>query len=252
MIYWKRKKEIIAGTTLRNSKKLQYNNMALHCGGDLRAVIENRKVLAKKLDIPMSHWILANQTHSDHIQKVSVADAGKGACSQADAISDCDALYTRDANVLIGVFHADCVAILLYDPMENLICAIHSGWLGTSKQITAKALDILIHKEHCRPENIQAYIAPAIAFQSLEVGMEVVEKIKALPFDTTTYIKYKENGKALIDNKGLNYQMLRNAGIVDENIMDDKNDTFAENESFFSYRRDKNCGRHLSFIVRKG
>lgn len=251
MILWKQKKEILAGTTLRNPNKLEYNNMALHCGGNLNNVINNREALAKKLDIALDNWILADQTHSDHIRKVGRTEVGKGAFTQADAIKDCDALYTRDANILLGVFHADCVAILLYDPIENIICAIHSGWLGTTKQICAKTLDVLINKEHCRPENLQAYIGPAIAFQSLEVGMEVVEKVIALPFDTSNYIQYKENGKALIDNRGLNYQMLRNAGILDKHIMDDKNDTFVHNDSFFSYRRDKTCGRHLSFIVRK-
>ena len=81
--------------------------------------------------------------------------------------------------------------------------------------------------------------------------MEVVDQIKKLPFDCSAYITYKENNKAFVDNQGLNYQMLINAGILKEHITIDKNDTFAENESFFSYRRDKACGRHLSFIVRK-
>lgn len=252
MILWKEKRELLAGTTLRNPNKLENNNIALHCGGNLESILKNREALANKLEVPLKHWVLANQTHSNHVQRVTAADKGKGAFTQADAIPDCDALYTREANLLLGVFHADCVPILLYDPMEKIICAIHSGWLGTTKQITTKTLETLVQEEGVNPIHLQAYIGPAIAFQSLEVGMEVVEKVKVLPFDTSPYIQLLENGKALIDNRGLNYQMLRNAGVLDENIMDDKNDTFVENPSFFSYRRDKTCGRHFSFIVRKG
>ena len=75
--------------------------------------------------------------------------------------------------------------------------------------------------------------------------------ITNVAFNTSPYITYKDSNKAYVDNKGLNYQMLINAGIQKAHITIDKNDTFAENESFFSYRRDKACGRHLSFIVRK-
>ena len=199
----------------------------------------------------MSQFVLANQTHSNHIVKITKEDAGKGAFDTSDAIADCDALYTRENNLLIGVFTADCVPILLYDPIEKLIGAIHSGWMGTTKQITAKAIERLIQEEGCKPQNIHAFIGASIAYHSFEVGMEVVDQIKKLPFDCSAYITYKENNKAFVDNQGLNYQMLINAGILKEHITIDKNDTFAENESFFSYRRDKACGRHLSFIVRK-
>ncbi len=251
MIYWKRNHEYLAGTTLRNPDKDECNNLALHCAKDKNAVLSNRKRLAEKLLVPMSQFVFANQTHSNHIVKITKEDAGKGAFDTSDAIADCDALYTRENNLLIGVFTADCVPILLYDPIEKMIGAIHSGWMGTTKQITAKAIERLIQEEGCKPQNIHAFIGASIAYHSFEVGMEVVDQIKKLPFDCSAYITYKEDNKAFVDNQGLNYQMLINAGILKEHITIDKNDTFAENESFFSYRRDKACGRHLSFIVRK-
>lgn len=252
MIIWKNHSSLIAGTTLRDQNQPEYNNMALHCGGDVNAIIENRRQLAEQFNLSLSRFVFANQTHSDHIRKISGADGGRGALDTQSAIDDCDALYTRETNLLLGVFTADCVPILLYDPMEKLICAIHSGWMGTVKQITAKTLHTLIHEEGCDPKHLQAYIGPAIAAQSFEVGMEVVEKLQALPFDPSPFIRFKSQEKALVDNKGLNREMLLQAGILKENITVDKNDTFAKNDSFFSYRRDHQCGRHLSFIVQKG
>lgn len=251
MILWRQEKHLIAGTTLRNPLKKENNTMALHCGGNTFDIIENREHLSKKLDVPMKQWVFAHQTHSDHIQKVDLRDGGKGIYEQNTAIQDCDALYTREPNVLIGVFHADCVAVLLEDPVQGIICAIHSGWMGTIKEITTKAMQTLIKKEGCLAKDIHAYIAPAIAFSSFEVGNEVVEKVQQLPFDTTPYIKTISETKALVDNKGLNREMLLQAGVLPHHITMDKNDTFLDNPSFFSYRRDKSCGRHLSFIVRK-
>lgn len=252
MIIWKKQTSLIAGTTLRDQSRPENNNMALHCTENPTAIIENRQQLAKQIGVPLNRFVFANQTHSDHIVNVTEADASKGAVNCEDAIADCDALYTRAANLLIGVFTADCVPILLYDPMEKLICAIHSGWMGTVKQITAKTLDILVHQEGCDPKQLHAYIGPAIATHSFEVGMEVVEKLQALPFDPAGFIRFKSQEKALVDNKGLNREMLLRAGVPKENITMDKNDTFAANDAFFSYRRDHQCGRHLSFIVQKG
>lgn len=249
MIYWKQHKNIVAATTMRNPHKKENNNMALHCGGNHKDIIENRSALAQKLDLSLAQFVFANQTHSDHIHKVTKADAGRGALSTQDAIADCDALYTREKNLLIGVFTADCVAILLHDPMEGIIAAIHSGWVGTTKQITTKTLNMLVEQERCDPKNIEAFISVAIAFHSFEVGMEVIEQMRQLPFDTTPYIAIKNSEKGLVDNQGLNVQMLLNAGVLPEHITVDKNDTFSLNESFFSYRRDHACGRHLSFIV---
>lgn len=251
MILYKHTKHIIAGTTLRDENRKENNNMALHCGGDLAAVIENRTAFAGSLDIDVSQCVFAQQTHSANIHKVTKEDIGKGVFTYESGIPDCDALYTSESNILIGVFHADCVPIILYDDITNIICAIHSGWVGTMKQITSKTLEILCQKEGCHIEHMQAFIGPAIGFDSFEVGMEVVEQVKALPFPTEQYIRYKDSGKALVDNQGLNYQMLRNAGLRDDQIFDDKNDTFNNNTSLFSYRRDKSCGRHLSYIVRK-
>lgn len=249
IIYWKQQRTIVAGTTLRDPNQPECNNMALHTNGDLEQVIENRKNLCNNFGIPLHQFTCACQTHSDHICKIDPTLIGKGAMVYEEGIQDCDALYTHEKNVMLGVFHADCVPILLYDPYTELIAAIHSGWQGTIKEITKKTLALLIEKEHVNPAHIQAYIGPAIAYRSFEVGHDVIEKVQAMSFPTTSFIQFQSNDKALVDNKGLNRQMLLDAGVPLEQIHIDKNDTFMKNEAFFSYRRDHQCGRHLSFIM---
>lgn len=250
LIEWKPSVDIIAGTTLRDESRAENNDMALHTKHDVHAVIENRKALSKQLGISLSQWVFAQQTHSDHICKISKEDAGRGALTYLEGIPDCDALYTRESGIAIGVFHADCVPVLLYDPITQIICAIHSGWLGTTKEITAKCIQHLIQEEGVNPSDIQAYIGPAIALHSFEVGMDVIEKIKAMSFDTSPFIIARDHAFAYVDNKGLNAQMLMNAGVLKEHIRINPNDTFMKNDALFSYRRDHDCGRHLSFILR--
>lgn len=251
VITWKKPSRLMAGTTLRDINLPENGNLALHTGGNLEQVLNNRRAFSDYLGISLQDWVCAKQTHSDHIKAVTAAERGRGAVSYEDGIEDCDALYTREKGLLLTIMTADCVPILLYEPIQEIICAIHAGWQGTVKEITAKALQHLIEVEHCDPRRIHAYIGPAIAASSFEVGIEVVQQVKAMSFPTDAFIKYAANEKAFIDNKGLNKQMLLNAGLKEHHISVDKNDTFAPNERFFSYRRDHSCGRHMSYIMMK-
>ena len=251
IIQWKPAQAIVAGTTLRDISRPQDNDMALHTGHDVPLILENRRALSEALGITCDQWVFAQQTHSSHMQKVVKADMGKGAFQQVEAIADCDALYTKEAGIAIGVFHADCVPVLLYDPSTNIICAIHSGWQGSVKEITRHCLQQLMEHEGVDPSQVKAYIGPAIALHSFEVHDDVIQKLQAMSFDTTPYIVARSNGTYYVDNKGLNVRMLMDLGVAREHIMVNPNDTFMKNEAFFSYRRDHDCGRHLSFIYRK-
>lgn len=248
---WYSVEEIYAGTTLRDKDYKEENNLALHTCQDEKAVIENRKLLMKELNHNLDLCVFADQTHSCNIHKVIKEDIGAGAYSVKDAIADCDALYTKEKNVLLGVFTADCVPILIYDKGQGIIAAIHAGWKGTVQEITKKMLDILIYEEDCDPNELYAYIGPAIDFFSFEVGEDVIKQVKAMSFDTTPFIIPKENGKYLLDNKRLNMQMLLDAKIPDTHIFMHNADTYEEEENFFSYRKNKDSGRNLTFILRK-
>lgn len=251
IIQWLHTNQVFAGTTLRDNKQPDYNNMALHTGSNPENIIYNRKQLSTYIGIHLNQWVFAQQTHSDHIYKVTQADLGKGSLRQEDAIANCDALYTKEKGIAIGVFHADCVPILLYDPIHAIICAIHSGWIGTTKELTRKMMEHLIQVEGIDPLHIKAYIGPSIAFDSFEVGEDVVEKVNHMSFDTSKFVAAGKQGKAYVDTKGLNVQMLENTGVLRDNISVNRTDTYIKNEALFSYRRMPTCGRHVSFILLK-
>lgn len=73
-----------------------------------------------------------------------------------------------------------------------------------------------------------------------------------MSFDTSAFVyQNTETKKAYVDNKGLNREQCILAGVPYTNISVDKNCTYSNQENFFSYRRDMNCGRHMSFIMMK-
>lgn len=252
-LIWKNNQKLLAATSLKVVNQPSSFNMALHVNDDAEKVIENREQLAKDFDFDLYKAVFAKQTHSDHIHKVTKEDIGKGAVEYAGAIEDCDALYTREKNICIGVFHADCVPVLIYDPIQEIVCAIHSGWQGTVKEITRKTIEVLINQEGCDPKNLLVYVGPAISQANFEVDDDVVEKVKAMSFDTKDYIyTNQQTKKSYVDNQQLNAQQCRLMGVEAGNIYVDKNCTFANQEKFFSYRRNKDCGRHMSFIMLRG
>lgn len=248
---WIDNQYILSGTTLRDSNAKENGNTALHVPGKKEDIIENRTDFSKTIGVTLHDCVFACQTHSNHFYKVENKDRGKGTLKYEDGIEDCDALYTKEKGILLGVFHADCVPVLLYDPITSLVAAIHSGWQGTVKEITSKVVTHIVQTEGVDPKNLHAYIGCAIEKNSFEVGMDVIEKVQSMSFDTSSFLVRKNADKAYMDNKGLNMQMLLNAGVLAENIHMDRSDTFQENDAFFSYRRDHNCGRHMSYIMLK-
>lgn len=250
-IDWFSVENIFAGTTLRDNEKFEHNNMSLKATNNNDEIIKNREALMKEINHDLKNCVFLNQTHSTNIHKVTKEDLGKGAFDHTTAIDDCDALYTKEKDVLLGVFTADCVPILIYDEAQGIIAAIHAGWKGTVNEITKKMLDILIYEEDCDPKELKCYIGPALDFFSFECEEDVVEQVKNMSFDTKRFIIDKGNGKYLVDNKRLNMQMMLDAGIPDINIFMHHGDTMESEEDYFSYRRDKTNERHLTFILQK-
>ena len=244
--------EIVFGaTTLKDTSALENNNMALHVCIDPEKVMQNRQQLAKELDMPLDHWALPWQKHTDNLYEVTHSDKQKGAFDKNTSILNVDAVYTKDKGILIGVFTADCVGILLVDESRPCICCIHSGWKGTAQAITDKCVKELIQTKMIDPKTTKAFFSPSILFDSLEVGMEVVDQIKKLDFDVKPFIRYMPNNKAYIDNQGLNIQMLLNNGFEANNIHPSKLDTKKELNDCFSFRNDKKTGEHFTFAYLK-
>lgn len=237
--------KIYAATTMRNLSYPEGNNMALHVCLNPEDVLKNRQQLAQEINLPLDHWALPWQKHTANIYRITKEDLGKGSLDANTSILNTDAVYTTEANILIGVFTADCVGLLLVDETTPCIAAIHSGWKGTVQGITDKTVKELIEKNLIHPESTKAYFSPSLLFNTLEVGMEVVDQLKENHIDMEGCIRYMPNEKAYIDNQGMNILMLKKYGI--QEIFPSSYDT-KPNEHCFSYRRDgKQTGEHFTF-----
>ena len=110
-------------------------NLGLHVGDQPKAVLENRRRLCALLGYPMQKLTTAQQTHEDHVVAVGPAEIGCGAGSYADALAHTDAIMTNLPGVPLMLCIADCVPVIVYDPVKRAVAVIHDGWRGTVQRL---------------------------------------------------------------------------------------------------------------------
>lgn len=240
----------IAGVTMKDASVPEENNMALHTCKNTEDVLENRRKLAASLNCALEDFVSAYQCHSANFHKVAREDRGRGSRTMENAILKTDALYTFEPNLLLCCFTADCVPLILYSEADGLAGTIHSGWEGTVKEITPKLLQYLIQFEQVDPGNVKIIIGPAIGQDKFEVDRDVYDRFKALGYADEFMYCCEQTGKYHIDNQLVVKRQCVLQGIPTVNISVNRTCTHTSPDCF-SHRRDKSCGRHLSFIMRK-
>ncbi|SFV50516.1 COG1496: Uncharacterized conserved protein [hydrothermal vent metagenome] len=217
------------------------NSLALHTKENPNSILKNREAIQKKL--PNKQFIVANQTHSDHIEVIKEVRE-QGWRELSTAIEDCDALVTNQKNIMLTILTADCVPILLFDPQKEVVSAIHAGWNGTYKKIVYKSVKKMQNEFNCNPKDIIAGIAPSIGRCCYEVGEDVARHF----FDDRDAFDIKGE-KYMLDLPHINRQQLLEAGLSLENIELSNICTACEVDSYFSYRKEHGCsGRFMSMI----
>ena len=180
------------------------------------------------------------QGHQVHGSKIAVVD--RPDLTRED-LEGYDAFVTDLPGIAIGVRTADCVPVLLYDPVHRVIAAVHSGWKGTVLKISKSTISLMGERFGTRPADLQAVIGPAIGPESFQVGEEVVEKFRDAGFPMSTIWSSQGTGDGSpmsggdhIDLFQANLWILENCGIPPENIRVHVIDTYRD-PSFFSARR---------------
>lgn len=222
---------------------------SLNCGHgtkDQREYVnKNRAAVARELGTAAGNLLSLHQVHGVHVITVTeswnVNNRPQG-----------DGMVTTKPGIALGILTADCVPILLADKKKNIIGAAHAGWRGALAGIaeaTVNAMESLGAKR----ETIAAAIGPAIAQSSYEVDSTFhAAWLHKSPDNQKYFIPAKSTGKFLFDLKRAVYDTLLNYGVTDINLLE--NDTYLEEDRFFSYRRavhahEADYGRQISAIM---
>lgn len=205
--------------------------------------IEYRKELALSCQWDVKRFIFARQTHSNHVAVVTSGNL-------LTTVSDTDALITNEPGLFVCVQTADCVPVLLFDPHQKVVAAIHAGWRGTVSKIAKTTVEQMTESFGCNPANIIAGIGPSIHMHAYEVGREVVEAVEANFSNSSTLLKPSLNeGKAYFDLWEANQSVLIESGLAEENIEVMGLCSFEQAGLFYSARREGvETGRMVSGI----
>lgn len=199
-------------------------------------VIIDRVKFLTELDLPLNHSVfLCEQNHTDNIVIIEQNDEGKGVIDFANQIPNADAMITKCKNINLVIYTADCMPILIFDPIRKVIAAVHSGWKGTIKKIVIKTLKKM-QKDFCsKREDFRIYIGPSIGPCCYSV--KNIEQIEL--FEKNYGNILKKNKEIFVNLWDSVEKDLLNFGILPENIENSKICTACQNEFFASHRADK-------------
>ncbi|MBQ0056143.1 MAG: peptidoglycan editing factor PgeF [Bacteroidales bacterium] len=192
------------------------------------------------------HVIQGHQIHKDHIAVIERPDTTR------EELEGYDAFVTQLPDCAIGVRTADCVPVLLYDPVRRVVAAVHSGWRSTVLRISQKTIQLMTERFGTSPSDLIAIIGPCICHDSYQVGKEVIDAFIEAGFDAHCWTKDKPtasnccNGqsegndvKYHLDLWIANTDVLMDAGVELHNIRIAGICTFTD-ENYYSARREGN------------
>ena len=215
-------------------------------------IYENRSIVARKFHIEEKDLITPHQTHGCEVINIDKEFLNLPKSEQVDMLYGIDASITKERGVFLCVTTADCIPILLYDPISKSIGSIHAGWKGTSRRISKNTINAMIESFGTSPNDLIACIGPSISIDIYEVGQEVEDIFNANGFvlDDSNSYRNTESGKIHLDLKEINRQELVRLGVNPANIEKSDLCTFHNKDLFFSARRQSiHSGRMLTSIM---
>ena len=228
-------KTIIAGFTTRwgGVSEIPFDNfnLAVHVGDDKKSVLQNRDLLVKELGIENKDIVWMNQIHSDNIQIVEYGGE----------VLQTDGLITKRRGLVLLVLVADCIPILFYDAVKEIVAVVHAGREGTFQNISGKMITKFKKEFNSNSEDVQVFFGPSIQKKCYEVGKNIVKEFK-----DKWGVKYIYNTTNL-DLPLLNKDQLLQEGVLVENIKLSRICNHCD-ENYFSYRRNQKTGRFAGII----
>lgn len=206
-------------------------NLGDHVGDKPAHVTANRQRLITAAQLPAEPlWL--KQTHSTIVIESPQWQSG----------IEADAIISQETGKVCAVLTADCLPVLLCNENGRQVAAIHAGWRGLCDGIIEKTVAQL----SAIPENILAWLGPAIGPAQFEVGSEVRDAFMAHSADAAAAFQVGKPGHYFADIYQLARQRLNHSGV--RQIYGGDFCTVSQPAHFFSYRRDGITGRMASLI----
>ncbi|MFZ4480458.1 MAG: peptidoglycan editing factor PgeF [Rhodoferax sp.] len=221
-------------------------NLGEHVGDSTVSVAANRALLQQAID---ARPVFLSQVHGTHVAFLS---------GTVPAQTVADACVTDRPRLACTIMVADCLPVLLTDQAGSAVAAAHAGWRGLAGQGGKGVLESLVSSfrslraraDKQPASQIIAWLGPCIGPSAFQVGGEVRQAFVAQDAAAGALFRRQAGDKWLADLQGLARLRLAALGVaqVHGNDGSDSWCTVGNPSRYFSYRRDRVCGRMAACI----
>lgn len=217
-------------------------NLGLHVGDQQAHVLANREGVAAALGADLDDFVFCEQVHRPSVAVITETERGRGAWSAANAIARTDALVTTVPGIVLAVMEADCVPLMLFDPVARVLACVHAGWGETVRGVTPAGLAVM-RSLGSDPADVIAGIGPAIHPDRYHVGAEVVEAAGEASGDRVGQVVRPDGtGRWIFDLWRANTMQLVDEGVPQAEVHLAGLGT-GPGSAFYSHRSEGPCGR---------
>ena len=203
-------------------------NLGDHVGDEAAAVTANRGHLAAGIGLSSDRVVWMEQVHG---RTIEVVDGPR-----PESVPATDGLVTDVPGLAVAVLVADCVPVLLGDPVAGVIAAVHAGRVGARVGVLTAALAAM-RRLGAEPGCVEALLGPAACGQCYEVPPAMQSEVaRHLPGSASR----TRRGTPGLDLRAGLWQQLADAGVGRIGL--DPRCTI-EDPALFSYRREGTTGR---------
>lgn len=195
-------------------------------------VDENFRRFSVANSLPYESLVLTHQTHTAHVETVDEGFKNQG---RHRGLRETDGIVTATPGLGLVCFTADCVPLLLADPVSGTIAAVHAGWRGTVRGIAAEAVCKMVSLG-ADPKDVVVAIGPSIGPCHFEVGSEVQQEFTARFGAALPPVPSVREGHTMVDLWQANRLVLQEAGVAENHIFTANVCTFCNNSDFYSHR----------------
>lgn len=212
--------------------------------GEESVVLENRRKFLRRMNIQEDRCAVMSICDDNKIVSVNETSHVLG-ISRKTRISS-DALITKEKRIFLFLVIADCIPIILFDPVEKVIALMHVGRKSADSGIVGGTLRLLGEKYKTDPRNCIIGMGPSIHKDSY-----ILDKVDQEKERWGIFLDILPDGRVSVDVSGYVTNELMRCGVRADNIEKSAIDT-ASSQFFFSHYRAKknneNEGRFCAII----
>ncbi len=205
--------------------------------------INSYKNLCNAIGSNYINTVKTNQNHTDTIKIANKKIKEDEPDFNLEEYKETDGIVTNKKNLILSTTNADCILLLLFEPIKKVIANVHSGWRGTLQRISTKAIEKMEKEYNCNPKDIICCICPSIRRCHFEVEKEVKdmfeEEFRNIIEKNNIITEIISSKKWTIDTVLINQIILEEKGLKKENIIDSKICSVCNSNLVHSYRVEK-------------